>query len=209
MSSYPHQRYPSPRPVLSLEEFIDFFASADPYSWPDAMDHFETRATCAEYCFWILSEPKRWLLDRMTLAEAANVLHTMPRPSGNPRLPEDLRLDILRANINVFREVFEPLVGTSTDEGAAHLAEVCFMWWDNCAWEDPGRADIFREVVKILLKSPNAKVREAALHGLGHHIGITGDKLAVHLIDEYLRSGVTVSNEEIKYAKEARRGNVL
>ncbi len=207
MSSYPVQRYPSPRPALSLEEFIEFYATAEKYDYVD--DHFETRATYAEYCLWILREPKRWLLDRLTLAEVANVLHTMPTPIGDARLPLELRLDIARADIHVFKEVFEPLVGFSTEDGAAQLESVCFMWWDNCAYEDPVFAEIFRAEADALLWSSNPAVRESALHGLGHHIFITQDVEAIKLIDDYLSTAQELKSKEVKYAEDARRGNVL
>ena len=200
------QRYPSQRPVMTLEEFIDFYAKAEMFDYVD--DHFETRATYAEYCLWILREPKLWLLNRLTLAEVANVLDTMPTPAGDGRLPIELRVDIARADIRVFKEVFEPLVGTTTDDGAIHLASVCYMWWDNCAYEDPTFAEIFREEASYLLKSPNPAVREAALHGLGHHIFITEDALAVELIDGYLRERKNLKADEVKYAKDARIGHV-
>ncbi len=192
---------------MSLEDFIDYYAKAEKYDYVDG--HFETRATYAEYCLWILREPKRWLLDRLTLTEVANVLHAMPRPSGDGRLPIELRFDIARADIYVFKEVFEPLVGTATDDGVAQLGSVCFMWWDNCAFEEPAFAEIFRAEATYLLKSPNPAVRRAALHGLGHHIFIARDELAISLIDVYLHEGIGLKPDEVKYAKDARAGNVL
>ena len=84
---------------MSLEKFIDYFANAEKWDYPGDFDHIETRATYAEFCLWILREPKRWLLDRLTLAQVVKVLHNLPRPTGNERLPPELRIDIARSDI--------------------------------------------------------------------------------------------------------------
>ncbi|MBS1700641.1 MAG: hypothetical protein JST12_03200 [Armatimonadetes bacterium] len=209
MSSYPVHAYPSPRAVMSFQEYIGWFAKAERWHFSEGWDHFETRATMAEYSLWVLQEPKRWLLDGLPVDEALNVLETMPRPSGDNRLPKELRLEIARAELNVFEQIFEPLICGPVTDSYSKLTSLCFMWWDLGGWKDPEIAQVFREIFATLLQSSCRAIQEAALHGLGHHICLTSDPLAKNLVDRFLETHQGADHELIRYARSARNGNVL
>jgi hypothetical protein len=193
---------------MSIEDFIAFFALGEKWSYPEDFDHFETRAAYAEYCLWILKEPKRWLLDRLSFEEAINVVDVLPCHYGDKRLPLDLRTQLAKTHWCVFKEVFEPLLSQTEGQADEELRSVCFMWWDNHADEDPEMAAISRDLWESLLQSDCKDIQESALHGLGHHISITRDEKAKGLIDMFLREKTSISAETAKYARDARNGNV-
>jgi hypothetical protein len=213
----PPQKYPSPRPVLSFEAWLEHWVQADSrWDCPPVDDHFETRSTYAEYAAWVMEDPQTWLLSRFSLNLVAKCLGNIPRPSGNARLPLELRKRILQAQTNVFEQVFEPNVGdylsiqSELNPLAPELNACCFMWWDNCAFEETWSGQTFRFISQRCLASPSSALQESALHGLGHQICIVEDDIeAVRLIDQYLTSGNCVRPELAKYAEQARIGNVL
>jgi hypothetical protein len=211
----PVPRYPSPRPTLSFEEWFNFWLHAEScFDSFEDMDHFEARATYAECSLWVFQEPKRWLVDRLTLTEVGTFLANVPRGFGDERLPLPLRLELLRAIRFVYTEVFEPFAGHALCHLGEHsenrtVAITCFMLWDACAFPDPRFALIFRELCHEFLGSKSAAVQESALHGLGHHLSITSDAKAAALIEEFLVDGLAVREELNAYARDAKIGHVL
>lgn len=209
MSRYPNHDYPAPRPMMSIEEFIDFLAENGKYSQPEYFNHFETRRAFAEYSLWIRQEPKRWLLDRLPLPKAIETLDAIPGPPPNADMPKEYWIDYTQTERIIFREVFELLLMAPPAEAPSNLQSICFMWWELCGYSDPDQAKIMRDLWQELLASPCIAIQESALHGLGHHIQFTNDKDSQKLIDDYLAQDIQRPRELVKYAKDARRGNVL
>lgn len=223
----PEHEYPSSRPILSFENWLQLALSGEGTKVEDAVlmgsADPEVRPAYAEYVLWTWENPAEILLARFDLERIAEFLRPGDQIYMDPGLPRSLRNRAWLALGNVFHRIFEPNVGnylSHRNESAPAckaLHEVCYMWWDvsyyypgsSAAEEDDHRA--FLALCSRCLQSPSAAVQESALHGLGHAVsGTKWIEPPVHkMIDAYLSSGKVGRKELVGYARRARRGSVL
>ena len=216
-------QYPSPRPVIPFEQWLDAKYLFDWKSVDENLakerEHFETRNTYAEYVVRTWEDPKRWLLDRLPLEAIGKTLQHEGHVYVNNLLPRELRDRAWQALSVLFKELFEPHTSGKLGHKNERLTDLdiaCYMWWEQSPYF-PGSPAVTEQDNKFFLgicdqclRSPNASLQESALHGLGHSIGITNPLLASRdLINAFLKENRAARKELISYAKRAGRGRVL
>jgi hypothetical protein len=224
MGDTPRQEYPSTRPVIPFEKwleakFLDRWQDLDP-NLNSERDHFENRCTYVEYVLWTWEDPKRWMLDRFDLQQIGRTMRDESHPYGNARLPKELRVRAWNALSCLFRDLFEPctsgvLCHKNERSETPDLDGACYMWWDVSPYF-PGSPKMdqednkyFLSICEQCLKSPNATMQESAIHGLGHALGVPERlKEAATLLNGYLESDRFPRRELTKYAKKARHGRI-
>lgn len=218
--------YPSPRPVMPFEDWLDRRYSPNSPKLdfdPDLNeDHFETRATYAEYVVITWENPEKWLVDRLPLSSVCRKMECEWHVYMDSRLPRALRNRAWMALISLFDGLFIPQTSGSlghlseTGKETKELDTACYMWWDVSPYypQSAGAEQIdherFLDVCEHCLNSSNPSVIESAIHGLGHaHRLRIGNRSAVQLLDDFLLRNPTDRRELAKYAQRATKGRVL
>ncbi len=192
-----------------------------PHTWYRPADHFETRATYAEYVVWTWEDPIGPLADRFSVAQIGTALLGEHHVNADPRLPIGLRIRAWRALQALYLDLFAKLCSGCLGHKSEHSSETacldaaCYMCWDVDRFQagttdDHHEDDLFFEVIGLCLKSRNATVQESALHRLGHvHIYREARGRVAKAIGDFLSSGLVARPELVRYARRARRGRIL
>ncbi|MCE9558832.1 MAG: hypothetical protein K8R88_07750 [Armatimonadetes bacterium] len=220
------QDYPSPREVVSFEDWLQMkygnpapgedFVYDD--NWPG--DEDDTKPTYAEYTVWTWEEPEI-LVSKFSLDQIGNTFWHEEDIYVDLDLPRELRNRAWSALPTLFRELFarycSPVLGhlNESDKGTQRLDGACYMWWDKSMYYPKSPRvtdednDAFLKVCELCLEIPHPTVQESALHGLGHaqrYRQVTSRVEAI--IDHFLSQGNITRVELVKYAKSARTGSV-
>ncbi len=222
------QHYPAPREVVSFDEWLVLkFGQPVPkyvwqYDWDEPEDHFETRATFAEYVVWTWEDPIETLVERFSISQIGAALWKEHHVYVDTSLPFELRMQAWRALPTLFLKLFDkqcsPTLGHLSESvpSTENLDSACYMWWDICPYYG-GRSDLtksdhdeFFGVIEACLQCKNPAVQESALHGLGHAEIYKETRYIVHqMIDLFLSKNWASRKELIRYAKQARKGRIL
>ncbi|MEQ1822776.1 MAG: hypothetical protein ABL949_09710 [Fimbriimonadaceae bacterium] len=188
---------------------------------PTHDDHFETRATYAEYVVLTWERPTEFLTTRFTLDQIGEVMMRERHVYGSAQLPRELRNRAWRALSPLCGELFAPNVSDSLShrnesaKGTARLDGACYMWWDVSPFYPGNRSmtpvdsAFFVSICRECLASPKAAIQESAIHGLGHAVGISEPLIEARTaLDDYIREANFARPELLQYAKRARKGRV-
>jgi hypothetical protein len=117
--------------------------------------------------------------------------------------------DVLNARCDAVNSAF-------SQEKLSKLNYVCYMFWDITPLSvyeslDKNEIDIYNatiaEIMKKCLRLSNPACVESGLHGLGH-LAFGYPKIAVPIIDNFLKNGKCKNETLINYAKMARTGMI-
>ncbi len=134
-----------------------------------------------------------------------------------PEAPREVRLRAFRSFVPLFQQIMaarcSPHLSHLDERPANPLNGVCYMWWDILPIygfpENPDRAEFDSEVLSVLrqlLAIPHDACRESALHGISEWSGCY--PAAGDIVDEFLAGTPNLRPELIRYAIQARHGNV-
>ena len=211
------QEYPSDRPVLSFEEWLDIrTGKGEATEIPNhlELDHFETRPTYAEYVVRTWEDPIGLLVGKGSLNQLGETLYREWAVNTDTRLSSPLRDRAWQAFPNLFTRIFaqycSPVLGhlSESNPTTERLDAACYMWWE-VHWI-PYDDERFFRLMETCLATSHPAVQESALHGLGHAEYDKSARRHVHrIIDRFLQSNNAARPELVRYAKSARRGHVL
>jgi hypothetical protein len=219
MPRIPSQEYPAPRPVAPFKAWLHrkYTGNQSVVDWVKYTDeeHFETRATYAEYVVWTWEYPKTWLLNQFTVEQIGRAMEGEWHVFIDGRLPRLLRNRAWRALHTLFSQLFEPTVSDfmedlfESDAKSGPLEMACFMWWDvSPYWQGSQYAEaidheFFLSLCRQSIYSIKPVIQGSALHGLNHNCGLMGAK---KLLDEFLSKNLASRPELIEYAQDAKFG---
>jgi hypothetical protein len=210
--------YPPLRRVIPFEEWLQKSYEGGEFC---VEDHFETRATYAEYVVLTWEDPAGTLLRNFDLHQIGSGMRRQPHVFMDGYLPRRLRNRAWIALDILFIELFEKHCSNILSHCNESVRETkgldvaCYMWWDISPYfpSFPGVEAVdnalFLAVCKRCLRSSNAAVQESALHGLGHAVGYFRRwEAAGKLIDGFINGGWATRPELVRYAYSARKGKI-
>lgn len=131
------------------------------------------------------------------------------------------REKVLRSLFNLFKDVLdvrcEHKTAAFSQEKSSYLNGICYMFWDVTplsVWsgfpkiEKRGYDEAMIAVMAQCLTLDNPACVESALHGLGHAVTIL-PKMAIPVIDEFLKKHKNKGRILLNYAEMARTGMIL
>jgi hypothetical protein len=130
------------------------------------------------------------------------------------------KIKVLKTLFTLFRDVLNPrspeVVSAFSQASLSKISYVCYMFWDITPLSmyeslDKNEIDIYNatiaEIMKKCLRLSNPACVESGLHGLGH-LAFNHPKIAVPIIDNFLKNGKCKNESLINYAKSARTGMI-
>jgi hypothetical protein len=132
----------------------------------------------------------------------------------------DHKMKVLHGLFALFRDVLNPrcaeITSAFSQDSLSKINYICYMFWDItplCMYEslDKNEVDIYNatiaDIMKKCLRLSNPACVESGLHGLGH-LAFNHPKIAVPIIDNFLKNGKCKNESLINYAKSARTGMI-
>ncbi len=130
------------------------------------------------------------------------------------------KIKAINALFNLFQDIFNPrceaILSASSQASLSKIQFICYMFWDITPlsiWAslDKNEIEIYNktiaDIMKKCLRLSNPACVESGLHGLGH-LAFGYPKIAVPIIDDFLKKGKKQSNALLEYAKMARTGMI-
>jgi hypothetical protein len=130
-------------------------------------------------------------------------------------VPESARLRAVRSVVPLFQQIMAKRCLPEVCQGrflSNPLNAVCYMWWDGFyAKPDESERLVYDaaslQVMAAILAIPHLACQESALHGLGHWQ--TSYRVpVVNIINKFLETTPDLPCSLMRYACNARRGNV-
>lgn len=149
-----------------------------------------------------------------------NETSNLPHDFRKAAVPYERKVAALRSLVALFRDVFEPrcmpVTSASAQEMVSKINNVCYMFWDVCplsnwngkASETNGYYSTIAEVMEYSIRLNNPACIESGLHGLGH-LATFHSRLAVPIIDRFLKTPKKHDPQLLRYAEAARTGMIL
>jgi hypothetical protein len=135
-------------------------------------------------------------------------------------VPFERKIKIITTLFNLFQDVLNPrcaaILSASSQSSLSKIQFICYMFWDitplsNWASLDENEIEIYNktiaEVMKKCLRLSNPACVESGLHGLGHMV-YAQPKIAVPIIDNFLKKSKYPNENLVNYAKMARTGMI-
>jgi hypothetical protein len=135
-------------------------------------------------------------------------------------VPFDRKIKAIQSLFDLFQGVLNvrcaPILSASSQITLSKIQFICYMFWDITPlsmWASSDENEVkmyyktIADVMKKCLRLSNPACVESGLHGLGH-IVYGQPKIAVPIIDNFLKKGKYSNENLINYAKMARTGMI-
>jgi hypothetical protein len=149
-----------------------------------------------------------------------NCCSNMTHEFKDAKVSFERKIKVLQGLNVLFRDIFnvrcDAVHSAFSQEKLSKLNYVCYMFWDITplsVWESLDKQEIeiynatIADIMKKCLRLSNPACVESGLHGLGH-LAFGYPKIAVPIIDNFLKNGKCNDEKLINYAKSARTGMI-